>query len=229
MSGRKREAACVEIGAIRRLALLYGRFAKRHITFINPPRSRLEIDRDPSLPVEFSTSPGTRGRSYAEGYLDRRGCALVGNRHLAGSEDLGDGRFPTRFDHDAVVVIRTVDYSLSGAWPTVGERQLRVVRPPTGRDRHCFARARLIGARALVVGLCMCAEKCQNEDEAACRVQCMSLHARHSPTDVFDRWTLAQSIARCLGRTGGLSSGMALLSSPPQPGHSHRLAPNRRA
>ncbi len=147
------------------------------------------------------TSPGTRGRSYAEGYLDRGGCALVGNRHLTGSEDLGEGRFPTRFDHDAVVVIRTVDYGLGGAWPLVGEREFRVVRPPAGRNRDRFARAHLIGARALVVGLCMWAEQRQDEDKAACRVRCMSLHVRHSPIDVFDRWTLAQSIARCLRRT----------------------------
>ena len=117
------------------------------------------------------TSPGTRGRSYAEGYLDRGGCALVGDRHLTGSEDLGEDRFPTCFDHDAVVIVRTVDYGLGGVWPLVDEREFRVVRSPAGRNHDRFTRARLIGARALVVGLCMCAEQRQNEDEAACRVR----------------------------------------------------------
>ena len=69
-------------------------------------------------------------------------------------EYLGDGRIPTRFDHDAVVVIRTVDYGLGGVWPLIGEREFHVVRPPAGRNRDRFARARSSAACERVVGQC---------------------------------------------------------------------------
>lgn len=145
------------------------------------------VDRDELNPA----SPGTRGRPYAEGYGDRGGCALVGDLRPTGPEDLGDGHFPTRFDHDAVVVVRTVDHGLCVAWPLIGESEFRVIRPPTDRDRDGFAGSRLIAASAFVARQRRHAGQRQHENETACRIGRTSLHIRHSSMDVFHRGTLA--------------------------------------